>query len=183
MLDDTRDALIRTLERFTPADDVEAGHVRRVLHLLRMVPRPFARTTAVGHVTASAFVVDPSGQDTLLVWHRKLGRWLQPGGHCEPDADADTAAAAARELHEETGLTARDHCEPGVGLFDVDIHPIPAHGAEPAHEHFDLRYLFRVRAGCETLPNLSGRWFPLTDPVVQGEASLVRMAAKVLTGP
>jgi 8-oxo-dGTP pyrophosphatase MutT (NUDIX family) len=93
-----------------------------------------------GHFTASGFVVSPDGSSLLLIHHRRLDRWLQPGGHIDPE-DVSPIAAAAREVLEETGIGT----EPILGdLIDLDIHPIPPHALEPAHEHFDLRFGFRA---------------------------------------
>jgi 8-oxo-dGTP pyrophosphatase MutT (NUDIX family) len=93
-----------------------------------------------GHFTASGFVVSPDGSALLLIHHRRLDRWLQPGGHIDPE-DVSPIAAAAREVLEETGITT----EPiRPDLIDLDIHPIPPRAPEPAHEHFDLRFAFRA---------------------------------------
>lgn len=105
-------------------------------------PDAFARTTMTGHVTASAILVNPKGE-VLLIHHKSLDRWLQPGGHVEPN-DESLPLAALREAVEETGI------EPSaLKLADpvpihVDIHPIPANPrkAEAAHRHFDIRYRF-----------------------------------------
>lgn len=92
-----------------------------------------------GHFTASSFVVTPDRSQLLLLLHERLGKWLQPGGHIEPE-DADIEAAVLREVTEETGLT--DLTLIGDGLFDIDVHEIPAAKGEPPHEHHDLRFLY-----------------------------------------
>lgn len=101
---------------------------------------PYSRARLDAHFTASALVVDRGGTRTLLTHHRKLGLWLQPGGHA--DGDRDLAAVALREAREETGL-------PGLSIlpavFDLDRHRIPAHREVPAHWHYDVRFV--VRAG------------------------------------
>ena len=93
-----------------------------------------------GHFTASGFVVSPDGSSLLLIHHRRLGRWLQPGGHIDP-GDISPIAAAAREVTEETGVAVEAIL---ADLIDLDIHPIPSRAPEPAHEHFDLRFAFRA---------------------------------------
>lgn len=93
-----------------------------------------------GHFTASGLVVSPDGSALLLIHHRRLDRWMQPGGHIDPE-DVSPIAAAAREVLEETGITAKPILP---GLLDLDIHPIPQRAPEPAHEHFDLRFAFRA---------------------------------------
>ena len=98
------------------------------------------RTCLEGHFTGSAWLVSADGERALLLHHRKLDRWLQPGGHA--DGDGDLAAVALREAQEETGLPGL-RIEPEV--FDLDRHRIPARGAEPEHWHYDVRFV--VRAG------------------------------------
>jgi 8-oxo-dGTP pyrophosphatase MutT (NUDIX family) len=73
----------------------------------------------------------------LLLHHGKLNRWLQPGGHA--DGDFDLARVALRETEEESGLTRLRLIQSEI--FDLDIHEIPPRGTEPAHLHFDVRYL------------------------------------------
>ncbi len=92
-----------------------------------------------GHFTASAFVTSADRDLVLLVFHERLGMWLQPGGHIEPE-DLDLWVAVRREITEETGL--RRLAAVGDGVFDVDIHDIPAARGEPGHEHHDVRFLF-----------------------------------------
>jgi 8-oxo-dGTP pyrophosphatase MutT (NUDIX family) len=94
-----------------------------------------------GHFTASGFVVSPGGSALLLVHHRRLDRWLQPGGHIDP-GDASPAAAAVREVLEETGIATEPILQ---NLIDLDIHPIPPRAPEPRHEHFDLRFALQAR--------------------------------------
>ena len=79
-----------------------------------------------------------AGDRVLLAHHRKLGRWLQPGGHS--DGDPDTLAVALREAREESGLDVQALDD---AIFDLDLHRIPARDREPAHLHFDVRSPFR----------------------------------------
>ena len=90
-----------------------------------------------GHFTVSLFVLSLETRRVLLIHHTKLERWLQPGGHVEP-GDRSIVDAGRRELLEETGVAveARD-CKP----MGIDIHEIPAFRDEPAHLHFDCRFL------------------------------------------
>ena len=114
----------------------------------------------------------------LLTHHRKLGRWLQPGGHS--DGEADTLAVALREAEEESGLPVRAHDD---AIFDLDVHPIPALPGEPAHYHFDVRFLvraehdrFRISAESHAL-----KWVPAEGlGALTNEESVLRMAQKWL---
>ena len=81
--------------------------------------------------------MSPSTQSVLLIHHRKLGRWLQPGGHA--DGMANLAEVATKEVAEETGLVSLDLVWPAI---DLDIHEIPEREEEPAHLHLDVRFLF-----------------------------------------
>ncbi|WP_133498559.1 NUDIX hydrolase [Cognatilysobacter terrigena] len=101
---------------------------------------PFTRERLAGHFTGSAWLVDRAGTRVLLTHHRKLGRWLQLGGHA--DGDSDLGRVALKEAEEESGLGGLT-LEPG--LFDLDRHWIPERGDVPAHWHYDVRYV--VRAG------------------------------------
>jgi 8-oxo-dGTP pyrophosphatase MutT (NUDIX family) len=156
------DELRRLLEAYRPADARESEHCARLVQLLTATSQPFSRAQyAPGHVTASAFVADPAFAQVLLVFHGKLLRWLQPGGHVELD-DRDVLESARREVREEVGVN--DLAAVG-GVFDVDVHEIPARGEQPAHEHFDVRFLFTTEqrefaAGDDAL---DARWVPVAE--------------------
>lgn len=132
-----REELAHVLDRHHPADQKEAADLARMRELLETLADPFSRTADPTHFTASAVVLDPMMVRTGLVHHARLGRWLQPGGHFEPEDRGDHIRAALREAREETGCT----CRAATGLIDVDIHPIPARGDRPAHLHLDLRII------------------------------------------
>lgn len=112
------------------------------MELLDDVEDPFARARLVGHFTASAWLVSRDGLRLLMTHHRKLGLWLQLGGHA--DGQRDLRAAALREAQEESGL-------PGLSveqeIFDLDRHWIPEHKGVPAHWHYDVRFVVRATAG------------------------------------
>jgi 8-oxo-dGTP pyrophosphatase MutT (NUDIX family) len=176
-----RSQLAPWLAAYRAQDADERGHLARMLALLEAPGDPFARDHFVpGHFTASAFVVAPDGDALLLIRHPKLGRWLQPGGHIEA-GDSGLLAAARRELREEVGM---DEAALAVdGIFDLDVHRIPALGREPEHEHFDVRFLFR--AGERALPEGRGegdalRWFSLREIEAGASDASVRRAARKL---
>jgi len=113
-----------------------------------------------GHVTASAFVVNPDHTMLLLIHHRKLRSWLQPGGHVDPGEDV--LAAAIREVEEETGAAGAPLRD---GIFDIDVHPIPPSGDRPAHTHFDVRFLLEAQSEDLTDSDevLGVRWVPFAE--------------------
>ncbi len=117
-----------------------------------------SRRTFPGHITTSAFILDATGRRTLLIHHRSLGRWLQPGGHYE--MPEELAASALREAVEETGVQSLmvDPWHVSSGLpVDIDSHRIPARPerGEPEHWHHDFRYVVRATEAQEIHPNLA----------------------------
>ena len=140
----------------------------------------FERGNRVGHFTGSAWLVSGDAGRVLLMHHRKLGRWLQPGGHA--DGDTDLARVALREAREETGVAG---LRVEGGIFDLDRHRIPARGDEPEHWHYDVRYVVRAGADESFVVNAESHalaWRPV-DAVAADEtldASLRRMARKWL---
>jgi 8-oxo-dGTP pyrophosphatase MutT (NUDIX family) len=152
-----RARLFEELEGYAAAEPLERTHLARMLELLRAPGDPFSRVRyAPGHFTASAFVLSPA-RELLLIHHGKLGIWVQPGGHVDPE-DTDLASAAAREAREETGIEQLELVD--ALPFDLDVHAIPARGDALAHEHFDVRFLFRasdiaLRAGSDAR---AARW-------------------------
>jgi 8-oxo-dGTP pyrophosphatase MutT (NUDIX family) len=177
-----RTPLLRTLERYLerhPEDRVRADHVRQ---FVRANPDCFERTNREGHVTGSAWIVSADRRYYLLTHHRKLGRWLQLGGHA--DGDPDPAQVALREAREESGMQEFEAFRPDGELLplDVDVHLIPASAREPAHLHHDVRYLLIAASGQPLLASresLEVRWFRIeNDAPLSGEASLLRMSQR-----
>jgi 8-oxo-dGTP pyrophosphatase MutT (NUDIX family) len=173
-------ALLDLVGRFAPADAAESAFRDRLVRLLARGEPAFARDRYdPGHVTASAFVVDPSGQALLLVHHRKLDIWIQPGGHVDPE-DADVLEAARREVGEEVGVTELALAQPGI--FDLDVHPIPPRSDAPGHEHFDVRFLFRAPTAAFAASEevKAARWVPGRELVDTRTDASVRRAARKL---
>ncbi len=168
--------------------------VTRFQRFVEAQPRCFERAlTAPGHVTGSAWIVDPAGEAVLLTHHRKLDLWIQLGGHA--DGDPDVLAVARREGLEESGLGDIDAIDPGSAVdagvpvagipvpFDVDIHEIPARRHEPAHFHFDVRYVFRARSRAVVTSDESHAlaWVPMEElERYTTDVSVQRMARKWL---
>ncbi len=173
----SRDDLRQQLEDLDLSSPSELLHRERMLALLA-VPECFERSCFPGHFTGSALVVSADGSRALLHHHRFLDKWLQFGGHC--DGDEDVLRVAQREAEEESGIS---------GLivtsrrpFDIDIHAIPGNSkrGEPAHEHFDLRWV--LIAPEDATPTVSDeshelRWFSpeetLALPIDQGLRRLI----------
>jgi 8-oxo-dGTP pyrophosphatase MutT (NUDIX family) len=167
--------LAAALEAYARAHSSRAPVVVRMLELLVRSGQPYSRAQVEpGHFTASAFVLCPRGDRVLLLKHPKLGRWCQPGGHIEAE-DADLESAARREVIEETGARLGPRLGPGV--FDVDIHSIPATPREGPHLHFDVRYAFTALDAelAASREALGARWVPLEEvPSLTDEESVLR---------
>jgi 8-oxo-dGTP pyrophosphatase MutT (NUDIX family) len=175
--------LLAALEGHTAATEEEVASLVRILRFLQEPADPFARANPKGHVTASAVIGRPDGSEFLLVHHRKLARWLQPGGHTE-SSDASAFDAALREAREETGISRFD-TPLGRAILDVDVHAIPAHRSDPAHSHFDIRYLLtsteaaRDHAASAEDPDRPMRWVSLEGArALNVDPSLTRALAK-----
>jgi 8-oxo-dGTP pyrophosphatase MutT (NUDIX family) len=180
------DWLREQLAGYGPANATEAAFVQRMLELSRRELACERSHFEPGHFTASAFVLSPDRRDLVLIHHKKLGIWVQPGGHIEA-SDEDLLRSARREVLEEVGLSELESIESisGAGgslLFDVDIHLIPARKADPAHEHFDVRFAFvsktRELVHSEEVADL--RWVPLDAVEQMGtDESVLRAVAKL----
>jgi 8-oxo-dGTP pyrophosphatase MutT (NUDIX family) len=136
-------SLLSLLRQHTPADANEAAMTAQTIAFVETYPTEcFERSLLIGHVTGSAWITSPdgspNGQRVLLIHHRKLDRWFQPGGHA--DGNPDVEAVARREAEEETGLTELQLAS--TRIFDVDVHPIPARGDVPGHLHYDIRFQY-----------------------------------------
>lgn len=131
---------IADLTDHAPADAEEARDLETIRRFVQRHPAPFDRRIREGHLTASALVLGADGSGVLLLHHRKLERWLQPGGHAEA-GEHDGALIALREAREETGIQELRLHPTAPRPLDVDVHEIPERPGEPAHRHLDLRYL------------------------------------------
>jgi 8-oxo-dGTP pyrophosphatase MutT (NUDIX family) len=155
------------VEAHRPAGAVEVRSQRTTLRMLEWLVSPLDQAADPTHVTGSAIVVDQAGR-LLLHRHKRLGIWLQPGGHLEPGEHP--AAAAVRETREETGIAA---CHPDAGprLLHVDVHEGPR-----GHVHLDLRYLLHADGASAFAPDPGESpdvaWWELATAAAQADRSL-----------
>jgi 8-oxo-dGTP pyrophosphatase MutT (NUDIX family) len=178
----TREALVQALKYYRTSYAEEAAFVQDFLTLL-LHPDAYQRFHLPGHVTGSAFIVDTNKEFALLTHHAKLNRWLQPGGHA--DGDENILRVALREAEEETGLTNLHQLTPGV--FDLDIHIIPARKDSPEHLHYDVRFMFVSDRKEKILISEEShdlQWIALQDfaTTTGNNLSMMRMAEKARNG-
>jgi 8-oxo-dGTP pyrophosphatase MutT (NUDIX family) len=179
---DPRPALVEQLQQLVPHDEQEARDRDRIVDFVRRHQEPFDRRIVEGHLTGSALVVSADGRRVLLLHHRKLDRWLQPGGHGDP-GETTGEEVALREACEETGLRDLALHPLAPRPLDVDVHEIPARPGEPAHEHLDLRYLVvapgRARLAPDTAEMHQIRWVEWVQvPALSPDPGLSRALAK-----
>jgi 8-oxo-dGTP pyrophosphatase MutT (NUDIX family) len=174
----SRASLLDELRAYVPADAREAAMRARLVAFVAAQPDAFERALAVGHVTASAWIVDPARTRALLAHHRKLGKWLQLGGHV--DGDPDVRAAALREAREESGLTSLRFASDAI--YDLDVHAIPARPGEPAHEHYDVRFALEADPAEPLAANAESRaragFARAGRPAYGADESVLRLARK-----
>ncbi|HEY5114766.1 MAG TPA: NUDIX domain-containing protein [Nakamurella sp.] len=172
------------LGRWRPRSDCQAAIREAFLTLLEIRPDATARSSVPGHVTASSVVLSADRRAVLLTLHPRVGRWVQLGGHCEPE-DITIAGAALREAREESGI-ADLQIDPAP--VHLDIHPITCSLGRPTR-HFDVR--FRVIAPPAAVPAISAesvdlQFFPvdqLPDGVDDGVRAAVAAALSHPTEP
>lgn len=176
---DFRAPLCKALQKYAESHPEQKITADRMLDFVRSTPHCFERSHAAGHMTGSAWLLNPTGDKALLTLHHNLQRWMQTGGHA--DGDPDTLRVALKEAEEESGIT-------GIvpiteEIFDIDIHLIPARPAkgEPAHFHYDVRYLLRAPHEQYAISHESDdlAWWSAEDFATRAaelDASVLRMA-------
>ena len=167
------------LSAYQTSEARERAFRERMLGLLDSSAPTSRRQFEPGHLTASAFVVSPEADAVLLILHKKLQIWVQPGGHIET-GDSSLEAAARREVAEEVGVPLVHG--PSAAIFDLDIHLIPPRKDELAHEHFDVRFCFRAttRAFVASDEVTEVAWAPLsTIERLTSDESVLRAARKL----
>jgi len=159
-----------------PGDESHEAARTRILRFMDDHPDALLRSCAVGHLTGSALVVDPLSRRLLLLFHAKMRRWLQPGGHS--DGDANLAHVSLREAIEETGIEGLRVVTPAI---DLDVHLFRhAALAEPDHLHLDVRHLVLAPPGAHAPGNHESEgiaWVTIDElPSRDPEPGLLRLA-------
>jgi 8-oxo-dGTP pyrophosphatase MutT (NUDIX family) len=158
--------LLAAVTARTPVDERERRSIEAFRVEISRLAEPFDELADPVHVTGSAIVVGPRG--VLLHRHKRLGLWLQPGGHIDPGETPWDAAR--REAEEETGLAVRFASDPPE-LAHVDVHPGPR-----GHTHLDVRYLLTVDGDPDPAPppgeSQDVRWFPWDEAITLADDGL-----------
>lgn len=172
-------SLCRELDRYASRYPQEIRKTHQFLELLECEPYCYERRAAMGHITASALVLSADKRSVLLMHHKKLDKWLQPGGHA--DGEEDLLEVAMKEVFEETGLKELEAVTENI--LDIDIHNIPQRREVPAHLHYDVRFCFLAGNDAELCKNHeshSVQWVPLSGvDQLTSEESVLRMVRKV----
>jgi len=160
----------------------ESTTVEAFLELVDDPVDPFVRQRLAGHFTAGAWLVSADGRRILMTHHRKLDRWLQPGGHA--DGERDMAQVALKEAQEESGLQGLE--VQSARIFDLDRHWIPERKDVPGHWHYDVRYVVQAGADENYLVSAESHdlaWRPIVEVARDPDKSMSRMARKWLDSP
>lgn len=174
----------KVLALYQPSNDLEALHKDSIVSLLQTGSRCFYRDHFnPGHITGSGLLISHDNSRVLMNHHKSLNKWLSFGGHA--DGDENVMRVAMREVMEESGI---ENIEAAIDdIFDVDVHPIPANPkkGEPAHAHYDIRYLFRVKDKDSEIFALSDesvslRWcaYEEASVLIQQDDSMMRLLTK-----
>ena len=180
-----RVSFLAHLDAYSPFNPTEAAMRDQMRTFVTENEACFDRTFAPGHITASCWIVNirATGErqrnQALLTWHKRLNRWLQMGGHLEPN-DRSLLEASLREAREESGLqTVRPVA---AAIFDLDVHLIPERKYEHAHYHYDVRFLLEADPAEPLIVSSESRdvaWVPLAGiATLNADASIQRMIAK-----
>ena len=167
------------IKAYSPENKNEKKFRKEMLQLLNARnTNAFLRSNKEAHFTASAWLVSSDHQHVLLLHHKKLDLWLQPGGHA--DGITDLEEVSFQELIEETGIKKVKRYSSEI--FDLDIHQIPQRKNEEAHLHYDVRYLYICEPEQEVQINHESKdyvWLPLNQIIQDfSNRSIVRMAKK-----
>ena len=141
----------------------------------------FSRANHLGHFTGSAWIINPDKTKILMTHHKKIGKWLQLGGHA--DGENNLLKVALREAKEESGI--QQFKILSKEIFDLDIHEIPQNNSELVHLHYDVRFLIEADPTGEAViisdESHDVTWIPLADVVkLNPEVSIQRMIKKTI---
>ena len=173
-----RNSLLNQLYKYNPKDKEEIGYKERMIQFVKKYPNCFKRELEIGHITASAWLLNKEQTHVLLTHHAKLDIWIQVGGHC--DGNSNVIEVAIKEAQEESGV--QQIAPLSTEIFDIDIHLIPKYKHIKAHYHYDIRFLLTVNSNesivvSEESKNL--QWFTKDKQILPTQdRSVIRMFDK-----
>ena len=171
-----RKPLFELLENYEPVFLEEKLYKRNMLDFLRANEDCFERSLRIGHFTGSAWIIDYDNSNFLLTHHKKLGIWVQLGGHA--DGCSNIVKVAEKEAFEESGLESLKLVSSEI--FDIDVHKIPKYKDIPEHFHYDVRFLLKVSDKNDFIKisneSLDLKWFDKAPPYAS--SSIIRMFEK-----
>ncbi|MBR1735306.1 MAG: NUDIX hydrolase [Alphaproteobacteria bacterium] len=135
-----RNDLKSKLEKYQPTDQTEIADKSKMLIFLEANENCFERSLTIGHFTGSCWLENYDGTKFLLTLHKKIGLWLQLGGHA--DGNSDIVQVAMKEAHEESGL--KNIEIKSADIFDLSVHLVNEYKNIPAHYHYDVRFLLKA---------------------------------------
>lgn len=173
-----RQQLLDQLRNHNPIDAEEERMLGQCVRFAEAYENCFDPGLGIGHFTAASWITCPNSQSVILLHHRKLNKWLQPGGHIE--ANETARQASLREAVEETGLNGLSLITENI--FDIDIHMIPEINGHPPHFHFDIRYHYTLPELLTPRNNKESKEVKWVDlklvPDFNHQPSLIRMVKK-----
>lgn len=174
----THASAVATLTAWEAPDAGQDALRHAILAFLAARADACARECAPGHITASALVLDHTGEHVLLTLHPRVGRWLQLGGHCE-DGDADIVNAALREATEESGIAG---LQLDPRLAAVHVHPVTCSLGVPTR-HLDLQFVAHAPAGAQigiSDESVDLRWWPVDALPPDADDALAHLVARAV---
>ena len=170
--------LLQQIKKYQLNYPQEIAITKKFTNFIKKNQNCFSAQLVKGHITASGFLLNQKKDSCLLVFHQKLQKWLQPGGHLENELPQ---TAVLREVYEETGLKFVSFLQKEI--FDLDIHSIPTYKNTKAHLHFDIRYLLYIKTNQKIKKNAESkdiRWVKLKKIIdYTTEKSILRMQSKI----
>lgn len=153
-----RRPLLQLLNTYEPHDSDEVSLKEKIINFITCHPDCFERTCREGHITASAWITNATGDRFLMTLHKKLKLWLPLGGHA--DGDCDIHHTALKEAQEESGLKSLTFVSKDI--FDICIADYVT-PTEPFHQHYDFNFLLQIRDPNDQIKisdeSIDLRWF------------------------
>ena len=171
--------LLSSLEDYTTEDLLQQNYKKEMISFFKNNDNCFERSCSKGHFTASAWVINSEETHILLMHHRKLGIWIQLGGHA--DGDENLLAVSIKEVLEESGIKTRSITDK---IFDIAVHQIPEYELDKEHYHYDVRFLLKSTRNDTLIKNeesIDIRWFQANEECLPTKnPCIIRMLNKWL---